>query len=112
MLRNLRRTNVRCFTRFLTSLGKRIGNVVVHKILVKYTNKPESIHYLESEVETYRDNVLEIAQEYNWNEKDLIRIKKEALDKFTGDMANFYKDVNFPIEDVLKLIEETIKEVL
>ncbi len=98
--------------RVIKSLGKRIGNVVVHKILVKYTNKIESIHYLESEVETYRDNVLEIAQEYNWNEKDLIKIKKEAIDKFTSDMANFYKDVNFPIEEVPKLIEEIIKEIL
>ena len=98
--------------RVIKSLGKRIGNVVIHKILVRYTNKIESIPYLESEVETYRDNALEIAQEYNWNEKDKTEIKSEALSKFTNDMANFYKDVKFPIEEVLKLIEETINEIL
>jgi len=46
--------------RTIKILGNIMGNLVVHKILVKYTNKPESINHLKSEIEAYRDNSLEI----------------------------------------------------
>ena len=61
--------------RVIKILGNIIGNLVVHKILVNYTNKPESLNHLKSEIEAYRDNSLEIAGEYNWNEKDKAKIK-------------------------------------
>lgn len=98
--------------RIIKVLGNIIGNLAVHKILVKYTNKPESINYLKSEIETYRDNSLEIASEYNWNEKDKVKIKLASLKKFKKDMNSYYADVKFPMKEVLGLIGETINEVL
>src|SRR3989344_7666394 len=95
--------------RIIKILGNIIGNVAVHKILVKYTNKPESVHYLSEEIGTYRDNALEIAQEFNWSEKDKNGIKDEALKNFSKRIEK-YKDVRFPISDANKFIDEAIKE--
>ena len=63
----------------IKSLGKIIGNVVVHKILVKYTNRRESISKMTEEIGAYRGNAIEIAEEFNWNEKDKIKIRQEAI---------------------------------
>lgn len=98
--------------RTIKILGNIIGNLVVHKILVKYTNKPESIHHLKSEIDAYRDNSLEIASEYNWSEKDKEKIKSISLKNFKRDTSNNYPDVKFPIQEVPKLIDETINEIL
>lgn len=98
--------------KLIKSLGKRIGNIVIHKILMKYTNIPESLHHLKSEVETYRDNVMESSQEFNWNDKDKSEIKSLALDKFKKDMKIFYSDVKFPKEEPEKIADETIEECL
>lgn len=95
--------------RIIKILGNILGNVIVHKVLIKYTNKPESIHYLSEEIGTYRDNVLEIAQEFNWSEKDETKIKQEILKNFNKRIKK-YKDVKFPISELNKIIDETIKE--
>ncbi|MBS3100027.1 hypothetical protein J4463_02325 [Candidatus Pacearchaeota archaeon] len=99
-------------SRTIKILGNIIGNLVVHKILTKHTNKPESIHHLKSEIDAYRDNSLEIASEYNWNEKDKAQIKEISLKNFEKDMSNHYADVKFPKEEVPALIKETINELL
>src|SRR3989344_3839069 len=98
--------------RIIKILGNVIGNIVVHKILIKHTNKPESLNHLESEVDAYRDNALEIANEFNWNKKDLEEIKSEALKKFEKDMKKYYSDVKFPSNESDKLIEKTLKEIV
>lgn len=95
--------------RVIKILGNIIGNVVVHKILVKYTNKPESVHHLTEEIGTYRENAFEIAQEFNWNDRDKDKIKEEALNNFNNRIKK-YKDVNFPSSEVNELINETIEE--
>src|SRR3989344_4354478 len=97
--------------KIIKTLGNVLGNVIVHKILIKYTNKPESVHYVTEEIGTYRDNALEIAQEFNWNSKDENKIKQEILKNFKKRIKK-YKDVKFPISEVNKLIDETIKECI
>ena len=94
----------------IKSIGRVIGNIVVHKITFKYTNKPESRNHIFSEIGTYRDNALEIAQEFNWNEADKQRIKEESVKEFSRRIKK-YKDVKFPVEEVDELIDETLKEV-
>ncbi len=97
--------------RTIKSLGKVIGNVVIHKILFKYTNNPKSVNRLTAEVGTYRDNAIEIAHEFNWNEEDKQRIKQEAIKEF-GKRILKYRDVNFPDSEVIIFLDETIKECL
>lgn len=98
--------------RIIRILGNIIGNVVVHKILLKYTNKPESIPHLKNEIIDYRDNSLEKASEYNWSEKDKNIIKEEALKNFYKKMETKYPDVKFPKEEIPGLIEETLEECM
>ena len=74
-----------------------------------YTNNPKSVHHLTAEVGTYRDNAIEIAQEFNWNEEDKQRIKQEAIKEF-GKRITKYSDVKFPTEESDKILDETIKE--
>lgn len=97
--------------RVIKSLGNIIGNVVLHKIKLKHTNRPESVDHLFSEIGTYRDNALEIAQKYNWNESDKQKIKQEAIKEFNKRIKK-YKDVKFPINEIEKLIEETLIDIL
>ena len=73
---------------------------------------PESLHHLKSEIDTYRDNVMESSQEFNWSDKDKLGIKSLALEKFEKDMKNFYNDVKFPEKEPEDLIDETIKECI
>ena len=98
--------------RIIKSLGNIMGNLAVHKVLVKHTNKPESVNHLKSEIEIYRDNSLEMASEYNWNEEDKAKIRLVSLKKFKKDMNSHYADVKFSMEEALGLIEETINEIL
>lgn len=92
------------------SLGRIIGNVVVHKIILKYGSKPESRGKTSNEIIAYRDNAIETAQEFNWNEKDKEEIKIEAAKNFHNKMNLKYSDVKFSIEEAEKLIDETIEE--
>jgi len=98
--------------RTIKILGNIIGNIVVHKILIKHTNKPESISHLTKEVGTYGENASEIAQEFNWSDKDKIEIHEGALKKFKNNMKQYYSDVNFPESEAPVLIDETIEELI
>ncbi len=99
-------------TRIIKSLGRVIGNIVIHKILVEHTNKPESIPKLKNEVGTYRENALSIATEFNWNQAEKDRIATEVLKNFTRDMKEYYPDVSYPSSQINNLIDETIKEMI
>lgn len=62
----------------IKSLGKIIGNIALHKILEKHTNKPESIPHLKSEIIAYSNNASDIAKKFNWNKQDEEEIRLEA----------------------------------
>ena len=98
--------------RTIKSLGKVIGNIVVHKITLKYGNKPESRGHTSSEIIAYGDNALEIAQEFNWNDLDRALIKQEVLSEFNKKMQTKYSDIKFPTNEVNEIIEETIRAYL
>lgn len=90
------------------TLGKRIGNVILHSLLVKHTNKPESIAHLQNEEATYRDESIKEAKKYNWNEEDKLAIKAQAMEFIKNKKSTKYPDVNFPIDEADKLVEEEI----
>lgn len=96
----------------IKSLAKITANIVMHKILVKYTNKPESIHFLNSEIIEYRHVAVNISEEYNWNSQDIENIKSNAIKLLTIGMNKKYPDVKFPISEAENLVEETLKEMM
>lgn len=97
--------------RIIKSLGNILGNIAVHKLLIKYTNKPESVSHLHKEVGVYGENASEIAQEFNWNDKDRLKISEEALKKFKHNMAKYYSDVIFQENEASDLIGQVIDEL-
>ncbi len=99
-------------SRTIKILGNTLGNLVLHKILALHTNKPESAHHLNSEIEAYRDNALEIVREFNWSNSDIEEIRFETLANFRLDIHKKYPDVKFTMEEAERLVEETIEEIL
>lgn len=97
--------------RIVKSLGRCIGNVALHKILVKHTNKSESKNHLESEVIEYGFNAFEKAQIFSWNENDKIKIKEFAIKRIRNLIKN-YPDVSFNDKLIEKIINEIMSDLM
>ncbi|OGJ20408.1 hypothetical protein A3K73_00145 [Candidatus Pacearchaeota archaeon RBG_13_36_9] len=96
----------------IKSLGNILSNLAIHKILVRYTNKPESLHHLESEIIAYIDTAWEQAGEFNWSDSDVEEIRSEVLTDFKRDIKRYYPDVRFTMEEAETIVEELLEEVL
>lgn len=92
----------------IKSLGKRIGNVVLHKLLVKYTNRPESIHHLQNEHDTYRDQAIIASKKYNWNEEDKKELKIRAMNFIKNKRDLKYDDLAFVPNEIERFVDEEI----
>ena len=95
----------------IKSLGRCIGNVVMHKLLLEYTNKPESKNFIKSEIKEYSADAFEKAQEFNWNAEDKEEIKEIAIER-VKNLGEGYKDVAYTNERMEKFIDETIEEMM
>ena len=93
------------------TLGKRIGNIVLHNLLVKYTNRPESRNYLQSEVLEYSNAAIKDAKEYNWNEKDKEELNLAAVEFIKQKKDKRYPDVNFSIKEAEDLVDKKIQDL-
>lgn len=95
----------------IKSLGRCIGNVVIHKILVIKTNKPESKNYLRNEIIEYASDAFEKAQEFNWSEKDKEKIKELSRKRISNLLKN-YHDVTYNSALAEELIKETMDDLM
>jgi len=95
----------------IKSLGKCIGNVVLHKIVLKHTNIPESKKHLEDEIRDYGSDVLEKAQEFTWTEEEKSEIEDKALRRVKNIIRN-YPDLDYEEPEIKAILLETIKEML
>lgn len=96
----------------IKSLSKVIANISLHKLIVIYTKKPESIHFLESGIIEYR-NVAQIkAQEFNWNDYEKEKIQKLSLKILLKLKKKKYTDIEFSIKEADKIISETIEDLI
>lgn len=93
------------------SLIRLLVNVIVHKIVLKNTNKPESEHFLSSEIIEYRGQTEKVAEQHCWSESDKDYIREKILKKIKEKMENKYSDVNFSMKDVEMLVDSEMKEV-
>jgi len=92
----------------IKTLGKRIGNVILHNLLVKHTNRPESAGHLQSEEVAYRDAAVKEAKKYNWNNEDKKAIKLIAIEFIKNKKDKKYFDVAFSMKEADKLVDEDI----
>ena len=95
----------------IKTLGKGIGNVVLHSLLVKHTNRPESINHLQNEESEYRDNVIKKAKIYNWNEADKEEMNKIAIKFILDKKEQRYIDVDFTLDEINKLVSAEIEKL-
>ena len=97
--------------RVIKSLGRCVGNVALHKILVEHTNKPESKNHLESEVVEYGADAFEKAQMFNWNENDKEKVREFAIRR-THNLIENYPDVSFDDEAIEKMVDEAMDDLM
>lgn len=98
--------------RNIESLIRLITNTIAHEIIVKHTNKPESKHFLDSEIAEYRGQTKRMAEQHTWNDKDKEHIKEKSLKKIKEKLAFKYPDISFSIKEAEKLLDEKINELL
>jgi hypothetical protein len=95
----------------MKSLGKCVGNVALHKILTRHTNRPESIQHLRDEIRDYGEDSAEKARCFNWNDEEKAKIRERAIKIAENDLIKNYPDVKFNKDEVIGLVDETMQEV-
>ncbi len=93
------------------SLITLIVSTVVHELVARHTNRPESEHFLQSEVTEYFEQVKELASEHTWNDSDKEYIKEKALKKIKTRMEFKYSDVSFLEQEAISLLDKVISEL-
>lgn len=94
----------------IMSLGKCIGNIVLHKLLLRHTNRPESERHLKDEVDDYGADAKEKAQEYSWTDEEKSEIEDKALRRVKNIIGK-YSDLNYEESEIHSLILETMEEL-
>ncbi len=94
------------------SLIRIMTNTIVHEIVVKYTNKPESENFLNSEIIEYRGQAENTAEKHNWNNKDIEEIRKKVLKKIKEKMRKKYTDISFLMKEAEELLKKEIGKLL
>lgn len=90
-----------------------IAGMVAHKILLKHTNKPESINHLETEIDNYRGTITDYISEFNWNIYDKEEIKAEARKSLNKELKKpHFIDVRFNKKETEDLINGTMNEII
>ncbi len=97
--------------RDIESLVRLITNTIVHEIVAKHTNKPESKHFLNSEIIEYRGQTEKMAEQQNWNDKNKKYIKEKVLKKIKEKLALKYPDISFSAKEVDRLVDEEIRNL-
>lgn len=94
------------------SLVRKIVNIIVHEIIAKQTNKPESTHFLSSEIIEYRIQTEKTSEEYNWNSDDKEYVENKAVKMIKSRLASKYPDVNYLEKDAIAKLKSLIKEMM
>jgi len=98
--------------RIRESLIREVANVVVHEILIKHTNRPESVHSVESEAIEYRSNAEKISETYNWNAENKNYIKDKALKMIKAKLVTKYSDIEYSEQKVINKLNEIIDDII
>ena len=93
------------------SLIREVVNIIVHEILTKHTNRPESVHFLESETIEYKNKAEKISETYNWNADDKEYVEKKALELIKEKLAAKYPDVKYLKQEAINKLSRIIKEI-
>lgn len=98
--------------RDLDSLIRLITNTITHQIVIENTNKPESKHFLNSEIIEYRIQTEKAAKKHNWNNSDKEYTEKKALEKIKEKLDFKYSDIDYSERDIIRKLKDTIREMM
>ena len=87
-----------------------IGLRAAHEILIKITNKPESIHHLEQEADTYNDLSFDLAQG-NWNKDDIKQIEELAVKRCNRKLETYDDIDNKKFNEVKNIIKNIMLDL-
>ena len=93
----------------ISTLGKVIANVALHKLVAKHTNRVESANFLSAEINAYRDLAIKTVKDYHWNDDDKEEIRRKSLEHF-NKKATRYSDLSFSSAEIEKAVLETMRE--
>ena len=94
----------------INSLGRCIGNVVLHKLLLKHTNKPESKKHLRDEIVDYSADASDNAKDFSFSEQEKIEIKDKAIRRVKNTIEK-YPDIIYEEREIAELTDKTMKEL-
>ena len=98
--------------RIRESLIREIANIAVHELVKKHTSKPETTHFLSSEIIEYRSLAKKTSEEYNWNSNDKEHVENKALKAIKEKLALKYSDISYSEQDAIAKLKSLIKEVM
>jgi len=94
----------------IRSLGKCIGNIVLHKLLLRHTNRPESKKHLRDEIEDYGADAKEKSQEYSWTDEEKAEIEDKAYRRVKNILEK-YSDLDYEESEINSFIQETMEKL-
>ncbi len=93
------------------SLIRLLVNTIVHEIVLKHTNEPESKKFLSSETTEYRGQTGKMAEQHTWNIGDKEDIRKKALKKIKENLGSKYSDVSYSPKEAEILLDKELNEL-
>jgi len=93
------------------SLIRVIVNVVVHEIVLRNTNRPESKNFVRSEIIEYSKKAKGDILKHNWNEKDREYIRENGLDGVKNRMKEKYYDIDFDESEIEEILNREMSEL-
>ncbi|MEK6894795.1 MAG: hypothetical protein AABX10_05005 [Nanoarchaeota archaeon] len=97
--------------RDIKSLIRSLVSIVVHEIVARHTNRPESKLFLKKEAVEYRAQAEKASDLHNWNEQDKINIREKVIKEVKRRMILKYPDVFFDEEEISSIIDDEIKKL-
>jgi hypothetical protein len=98
--------------RTIKTIADLIAGMIAHRILTKYTNKPESTHHMESEINNYRGIIINFKSQFNWNSEDKKNILEESKKSLENELKKpHFNDVKFPSSEKERILNEIMKEM-
>ncbi len=94
------------------SLIRLIVNTIVHEIVVRHTNRPESENFLAAEIIEYRSQTEKVAKSHNWNDNDKKDIEDKALIKIKDKLSIKYSDVKYAEHEIITKLKKAINDLI
>jgi len=94
----------------IKSLGKCIGNVAMHELLLKHTNIPESKKHINDEIRDYGADVAKKAKQYTWNSEEKATIEDKAH-KRVKRLLQDYPDIVYEDKEITEFITKEMEMI-